>query len=652
MKRLLLPAVIPLCCAALAAAPLQTAPLDDFEDATPWLKGDPNTDMTQAEVGVRPETQIVHEGKQALAFMVRVDWTPKPGEKYPKGWPMMTRTFQEPQDWSQYDQIEFWLYLQTTSALPKGRVIGVGAFAAGQGDEGWEFPQGLVANRWQKVTVPLHPERDLTHVTKLSFYVAEGWWQDRDRINFLIDDMRLAKHTAAELKTLSVSPGFGGRGKTIEVRATLAGPTEGVTLQGALLAGRKTETKFELPLTGKSLSESVPTPNLSGGNYRAQVKLVDAAGKQLDRREQFLRLPLPGKRTYLSLITFYTPNIMDATADKLAVLNDSAYAGVAIPIFPGYNADPIPEYESFAPQMKMVRETLKIDPWPWVFGNRLIGRPPDARGHSSGPKTDAEYFKAINIMALDDQTPARADYLKQFRIAVRMAREWKSPGIVLDLEAYHNYQAYDVAYVAEKRGETVAQVIRGCERIGEDMAKICETEYPECVVWSLFSHMLNPRHISGYDGLVYYTPSHIILGFLEYCKQHQLPTKYLCGGEDSPGYYNKNVAALQDRIAARYGTMAPIMERYPDHYFMAGTISPYHDHKILTSWIQNSAGADPELKTIQDFEPMFRTLFEAYDWVWVYAASASRTEPYKPENSALYSGVLKQALDEAAGGAE
>ncbi|MBU0610836.1 MAG: hypothetical protein KKI08_23355 [Armatimonadetes bacterium] len=652
MKRLLLPAGILFCCAALAAAPLQTTPLDDFEDATPWLKGDPNTDMTQAEVGVRPERQVVHEGKQALAFMVRVDWTPKPGEKYPKGWPMMTRTFKEPQDWSQYDQIEFWLYLQTKSALPKGRVIGFGAFAAGQGDEGWEFPQGLVANQWQKVVVPLHPERDLTHVEKLSFYIAEGWWQDKDRINFLIDDMRLAKYTAAEFKTLSVSPGFGGRGKAIEIRATVAGPTEGVKLQGALLSGRKTEAAFELPLTGKSLSSSVPTPNLSGGNYRAQVKLVDAAGKQLDRREQFLRLPVPGKRTYLSLITFYTPNIMDATAEKLAVLNDSAYAGVAIPIFPGYNADPIPEYESFVPQMKMVRETLKIDPWPWVFGNRLIGRPPDARGHSSGPKTDAEYFKAINIMALDDQTPARDDYLKQFRLAVRMAREWKSPGIVLDLEAYHNYQAYDVAYVAEKRGETVAQVIRGCEKIGEDMARICEAEYPECIVWSLFSHMLNPRHVSGYDGLVYYTPSHIILGFLEYCKQHKLPTKYLCGGEDSPGYYNKNMAALQDRIAARYGLMAPVMERYPDHYFMAGTISPYHDHKILTSWIQNNAGDDPELKTIQDFQPMFRTLFEAYDWLWIYAASASRTEPYKPENSALYSGVLRQALDEAAGGAE
>jgi len=378
------------------------------------------------------------------------------------------------------------------------------------------------------------------------------------------------------------------------------------------------------------------------------VELVDAQGKRLDRREQFLRLPVAGKRTYLSLITFYTPPLTDITADRLALLNDSAYAGVAIPVFKGYEAGPIPEYASFAAPMKLVRDKLKIDPWPWIFGNRLVGLPEDAVSHAGAPTSDREYFQAIKAMALGKDDVARADYLKQFRIAVRMAKEWKSPGIVLDLEAYNNYHAYDVAYVAQNRGETVAQVIHECESIGADMAKICEQEYPQCIVWSLFSHMMNPRRLAGYDGLVYYTPSHIILGFLEYCKQHKLPTRYLCGGEDSPGYYNKNVAALQQEMARRYAIMSPIMARYPDHYFMAGTISPYHDYKILTDWIKRAAGDAPEIKTIQDFEPMFRTLFEGYDWVWIYAASAARTEPYKPENNRLYGDVLRQALDEAA----
>jgi hypothetical protein len=649
MRALLPLALLALMPLAVRADDLVYTPLDDFEDATPWLKGDPHTDMTQAEVGVRPEREIVHEGKQSLAFMIRVDWTPRPGEQYAKGWPMITRTCAAPQDWSAYDQLEFWLYVQTESPLPQGRVIGFGAFPADKSTEDWDFPQGLRANVWQKVVVPLRLDRDLTKIAGIRFYVAEAWWQDQDRINFFIDDMKLAQYKTPHLQTLSVSPGFAGRGKSVEVRATLAGPVKGVTLKGSIMRRGQTVATFGRPLEGKSVALAAPIPKLPGGNCQAVVELLDASRKRLDRREQFLRLPEPGKRTYLSLITFYTPDLMEATAEKLAVLNDSAYAGVAIPLFGGYEAAPVPAYEAFAGQMKLVRETLKIDPWPWVFGNRLIGTPPDAQGHASGPKEAAEYYQAIKIMALEGDSPARADYLKQFRLAVRMAKAWQAPGIVLDLEAYHNYQAYSVAYVAEKRGETPAQVIAALQRIGAEMGKICQEEYPQCVVWSLFSHMLHPTRIAGIEGPVYYTPSYIILGFLDYCKQHKVPAKYLCGGEDSPGYYNRNVAALQDRIAARYAAMSPIMERYPEHYFMAGTISPYHDHKILTSWIQKAAGEDPELKTIQDFQPMFRTLFEAYDWVWVYASSAGRTEPYKAENSKLYGEVLTKALGEAAG---
>jgi hypothetical protein len=44
---------------------------------------------------------------------------------------------------------------------------------------------------------------------------------------------------------------------------------------------------------------------------------------------------------------------------------------------------------------------------------------------------------------------------------------------------------------------------------------------------------------------------------------------------------------------------------------------------------------------------MFRTLFDAYDWVWVYAASAAQTAPYDPQNNRRYSDLLRAALLEA-----
>ena len=104
-------------------------------------------------------------------------------------------------------------------------------------------------------------------------------------------------------------------------------------------------------------------------------------------------------------------------------------------------------------------------------------------------------------------------------------------------------------------------------------------------------------------------------------------------------------------LLAAFAFAAPadeFLSTYPNHFRLAGTISPYHDYAILTDWIKRAAGDDPELKTIQDFGPMFRTLFDAYDWVWIYASSAANTQPYDPERNREYSDVLRAALDQAA----
>jgi len=72
--------------------------LDHFEDTSPWVKGDPNTDLTQKDTAVAPNTEFLRQGAQSLAFMIQVNWTPREGEKYPKGWPMIGRDFDPPQD--------------------------------------------------------------------------------------------------------------------------------------------------------------------------------------------------------------------------------------------------------------------------------------------------------------------------------------------------------------------------------------------------------------------------------------------------------------------------------------------------------------------------------------------------------------------------
>ena len=70
-----------------------------------------------------------------------------------------------------------------------------------------------------------------------------------------------------------------------------------------------------------------------------------------------------------------------------------------------------------------------------------------------------------------------------------------------------------------------------CEAVGADLARICQEEYPECIIWSLFSRLDRSTRLPGYPGPVYPTVGHMTLGFLEFAKEHDVPCKYLCGGE-------------------------------------------------------------------------------------------------------------------------
>jgi hypothetical protein len=320
---------------------------------------------------------------------------------------------------------------------------------------------------------------------------------------------------------------------------------------------------------------------------------------------------------------------------------------VAIPLLGSYDTAPVPPYDSFAPQAAMLRRVLTIDPWPWVVLNRFIGARPDGGGHASAHAANFDYFRRVKGLDLDGEAGNRADMLTLWRYAVRMAKEWNSPGIMIDLEAYNNYRAYNNAWVAEERGEPIDAVIPQCKKVGEDLARIIEEEYPQCIVWSLFSRLERSVRVPGRDAPILTTPSYITLGLLEYAKANNVPLKYVCGGETTPGYCNRSVEALRQKIADRDGDVAGYLEQFPDHLFLGGTISPFHDYAIATGFIETGY-KDSDFETIEDFEPMFKTLFDAYDYVWIYASSAAKTLPYRPANSQRYSRVLRKALDASA----
>jgi hypothetical protein len=54
-----------------------------------------------------------------------------------------------------------------------------------------------------------------------------------------------------------------------------------------------------------------------------------------------------------------------------------------------------------------------------------------------------------------------------------------------------------------------------------------------------------------------------------------------------------------------------------------------------------------ELRSIDDFKPLFKYLLNRYDYLWVYAASAAGYNPYDGEVTPPYNRILSEALIEA-----
>jgi hypothetical protein len=631
----------------LGTPPMEFTPLDNFEEASAWLQGDPKLSLEQRDFAVTTSKEFVKEGKQSLLFTIRVNWTPRPGEKYPLGWPMIARRFAKPQDWSGHDYLCFWLLTKTNRKhLPDPALkIGFTTPQAKDAEEWYSIP-GIRPDQWQEIAVPLKTDIDLARITGLRLYVAEAWYEDRDCVDFYLDDMRLGKRTLPGLLGCTVCSRIGLRGEGVHVGMKAEGPISGTSLRCRITdPGGNMQRMFAERLTAKHQDFAWQTKGLPPGGHYAEVDLLTADGKPVDSRRTYFRSLQAGKRCYLKLITFYTPPAAKCDPRTLAVLNGSAYAGVAIPpISINCSSAPVPDYRTIEPQLSAVRRALKIDPWPWVDLNRFIGARSDSLAHQGNSANTLKYFTAIKGMDLDNETGAREDMLRQWRLAVRTARQWKSPGIMWDPEAYNDYRAYDVSWVAKVRSETVEQVVRKCENLGGEMARIIAEEYPACIVWSLFSRLEAPASVPGREQPIYTTPAHITLGLLRHAKEHRVPLKYLCGGETMPGYCSKSLADLKRKIAERDEAMAPFLEEFPDHLFLAGTISPFHNYRLADDWIKQGY-ADSPFKTLEDFEPMFKTLFDAYDWVWIYASSAAKTEPYNPANSQMYSKVLRVALD-------
>jgi len=354
---------------------------------------------------------------------------------------------------------------------------------------------------------------------------------------------------------------------------------------------------------------------------------------------------VPERKPYLLLVSFYTPPLAGVTDEHLAFIRESAYDGVAIPIADAYDAAPLAEIVQIAAQLDSARVKSQMDLWPWFYLNRFVGRP-EGR-HDAGVQVGdraADYFGRIRALDLDDRAGALSDMIGLWRLSLRSARASGSPGVVVDLELYNDYRCSNVTFVAKQRGETVEQVRERLREVGRDMGRIVAEEYPDAVLLALFTRLGE----TGSGGTAP-TESELSEGLLGFLAEKSVPARLLDGGEISPGYYNPGVDALRRRIAEREEHLRPFLEKYAGRFGLAGTIAPYHDSKILESWIADAAGTDPPFRSLEDFRPMLRELFARYRYVWIYAAKAAKANPYDPAIAPQYNRIFAEVIEEVSG---
>jgi len=329
---------------------------------------------------------------------------------------------------------------------------------------------------------------------------------------------------------------------------------------------------------------------------------------------------------YLLLVTFYTGELRDFGRDKMDAIIGSPYNGVAVALIGAYDTGKYTAGD-FASSVKRMKEGKHKDVWPWVFFNRFIGSEEGSR--SLSPKSGNPYFRAIKGMDIYNDAGALGDFYGIWKIALETARELGSPGILVDPEAYNNYETYKVSFISYKTGKPEEAVKERLVEIGKELARIADETYPGATLWFTFTGLGTPRRsLNPFADKEYMSVTYIVQGMLEYAREKGSDIKLVSGGMLSLGYCYKSLDDLKDKVGSRNTDFEKSSTTYPN-LALGGTIAPWMDSKLrkkgyFTKGVCGRSG----LKVIGDFRPLIKYLLESYKYVWLYTDGTLGYNPY------------------------
>jgi tetrahydromethanopterin S-methyltransferase subunit G len=343
---------------------------------------------------------------------------------------------------------------------------------------------------------------------------------------------------------------------------------------------------------------------------------------------------------YLILVSFQSGNLNDFDVTKIQTINTSPYDGVAVQLVGPGDVNSYTTNDFEAP-IKLVGQLSNKHVWPWIFFNRIFGYKDEEEPRSQcGHKP---CFARINAIDLYNETDSLQTFYATWRTSLQVAQGLNSPGIVVDPEAYNNYNAYRLDYVARRVQKSQAEVKRKLQEIGRTLTDISTEIYPEATIWFLFTGLSTPQLTKSLSTEKdYMTVTYIIRGMLERAKETNGNLQFVSGGEVSLGYCYESIDQLRSVIMERRDSFAYHLRYYP-FLHLGGTIALWHNVDLKRGYFAQGRCKKSELAEPNQFYPYIRYLLKSYSYVWIYAAITLGYNPYDSLIAERYNPVILEA---------
>ncbi len=199
------PVLAPSCLAfAVSLAAAQTLSREGaFEKLALVSANDPKT-WAPAECTATPSTERAKIGATSWHWHVDVDHFA--GEaKYPIGWPRISHAIPDGplRDWSAWDFLHAWIYVDTSRATLPKEPVGLGVAAPDRANTYNRALTDLKKGEWVELNVPVAALPRPGDVRSLQFHISEANYRHGDRLDVYVNDLALVRYAEPTLFAFS-----------------------------------------------------------------------------------------------------------------------------------------------------------------------------------------------------------------------------------------------------------------------------------------------------------------------------------------------------------------------------------------------------------------------------------------------------------------